>query len=332
MRRVMIATTLAALTAGCGGDDEQRPRPKPPTKLTAAQVQERFQALTEDRLAVDREFSDERETILDPTASFTERAGLYGSYSFRVYKDAKTAKAESADGFEDAPIKPVEGIYWIQYPGDDSWEARQVFLNFVLVWEAPDERKVTDERWERLVRVADAIATDGALPAEDRPCDQVGIDPAKGKAGTCKLGGQLIVVVNRGTRLETPGVYAQIERVEQGEQIDVTGRSQPLARARGTFVFARIRMTNRTGEELTNPFVELALGRRRFKDSGVGFRFKSDFPLDPGESGAVTFVYDVPKSLGERTLEEGGLLLPGDEEQFVTVPDATVLGRLRLAR
>ena len=97
-------------------------------------------------------------------------------------------------------------------------------------------------------------------------------------------------------------------------------------------MFARIRMTNRTGEELTNPFVELALGRRRFKDSGVGFRFKSDFPLDPGESGAVTFVYDVPKPLGERTLGEGGLLLPGDEEQFVTVPDATVLGRLRLAR
>jgi hypothetical protein len=40
----------------------------------------------------------------------------------------------------------------------------------------------------------------------------------------------------------------------------------------------------------------------------------------------------VPRSLGKRALEEGGLLLPGDEEQFVTVPDATFLGRLRLAR
>ena len=40
----------------------------------------------------------------------------------------------------------------------------------------------------------------------------------------------------------------------------------------------------------------------------------------------------VPKSLAKRALSEGGVLLPGDEEQFVTVPDATVLGRLRLSR
>lgn len=334
MRRALTVLALAAL-AGCGGgDDEEKPRPKPPTQLTAAQIQERFDELTGDGLEVDREFSDERKTILDPTADFSDRAGLYGSYGITVYKNAKTAKAEAAQDIQgDKPIKPVDGIYWVQYPGDPSWEARRTFANFVLDWEAPDERKITDERWERLVRISGAIAGGGELPAADKPCAQAGIDPAKGEEGTCKQGGQTLIVVNRGNTMKAPGIDARLVEVKQGEGIDVKGRSQPLAQAKGTFVFARVEVKNKTDKEIQNPFTLLSVGGRRFKDdSAVSFNFKNDFPLAAGETGQTTYVYDIPKSLGKRALSEGGVLIPGDEEQFVTVPDATVLGRLRLAR
>ena len=317
MRRLLIACALfaAAALGACGGDDEERPQSKPPTRLTAAQVQERFERLTGDRLEVDREFSDERKTILDPAADFTDRAGLYGSYGITVYKDAKTARAEAAQDIGgDKPIAPAAGIYWDQYPGDDSWEARRTFLNFVLDWEAPDERKRTDERWDRLVRIAGAIAEDSELPPEDQPCDQAGIDPAKGKEGTCKRGGQTLIVVNRGKLMTAPGIDARLVDVRQDDGVIVT----------------HIEIRNKTGEEIQPPFALLAVGGRRFEAARFGL--KSDFPLAAGETGETTLAYKVPKSLAKRALSEGGVLLPGDEEQFVTVPDATVLGRLRLSR
>ena len=187
---------------------------------------------------MDGEFSDERKTLLDPTADFSDRAGLYGSYGITVYKDAKTARAEAAQDIGgDKPIAPADGIYWDQYPGDDSWEARRTFLNFVLDWEAPDERKVTDERWDRLVRIAGAIAEDGELPAEDRPCDQAGIDPAKGKEGTCKQGSQTLIVVNRGNTLKAPGIDARLVDVRQDDGVIVT----------------EIEIRNKTGKEMLEP-------------------------------------------------------------------------------
>ena len=317
MRRLLILLAIAAL-AGCGGGDDEdqpEPRPQPPTKLTAAQVQERFEELTGDGLKIDREFSDERQTILDPTADFSERAGLYGSYGITVYKDARTARAQAAQSVSgDRQIKPVDGIYWVQYPGDDSWEARRVFRNFVLDWEAPGERKVTDERWERLVRISSAITGGGELPAEDQTCDQAGIDPAKGEEGTCKQGGQTLIVVNQGKTMSAPGIDARLVDVRQDGGVIVT----------------RIEIRNKTGQEIQAPFALLAVGSRRFEAARFGV--KSDFPLAAGETGETTFAYKVPKSLAKRALSEGGVLLPGDEEQFVTVPDATVVGRLRLAR
>jgi hypothetical protein len=319
MRRALTVLAIAAL-AGCGGgDDEEQPRPKPPpATLTAAQIQDRFRELTGDGLAIDREFSDERKTILDPTADFSDRAGLYGSYGISVYKNAKTARTQAAQSVSgDRQIKPVDGVYWLQYPGDDSWEARQVFANFVLDWEAPDERKLTDERWDRLVRIAGAIAGEGELPPEDQPCKQAGIDPAKGKEGTCKQGGQTLIVVNQGKTMTAPGIDARLVEVKQD----------------GTSVVTRIEIRNKTDKEIVNPFALLSVGARRFKDdSAVSFKLKNDFPLAPGETGETTFVYDIPKSLAKRAMSEGGVLIPGDKEQFVTVPDATVLGRLRLAR
>ena len=317
MRRLLIACALVAAAAlgACGGDDEEQPQPKPPTRLTAAQIQERFEQLTGDGLRIDREFSDDRQTILDPTADFSDRAGLYGSYGITVYKDAKTARTQAAQSVSgDRQIKPVDEIYWLQYPGDDSWQARRVFLNFVLDWEAPDERKVTDARWDRLVRISDAISGSGELPVADTPCDQAGIDPARGKEGTCKQGSQTLIVVNRGNTMTAPGIDARLVDVRQDDGVIVT----------------RIEIRNKTGEEIQAPFALLAVGGRRFEAARFGL--KSAFPLAAGETGETTLAYKVPKPLVKRALSEGGVLLPGDQEQFVTVPDATVVGRLRLSR
>ena len=327
---------IALALVACGGGSSEPRRPPRPGPLTATEVAARFERLTGDRLRrEDRRRDYEILDLATRNPADASRASFrYGSFELYVFGSFEAAREWVARGAGRSLPATREGIYWERF--GTQWEARKAFGNVMLTWVGGSEKR-TDERWERLVRILEALrrppGSPGAtLPPEERPCDQAGIDPVRGREGTCKLGRQTLVVVNRDTRLDVPGLAIEDMQVRIGEEIGVQGRAGTLARAKGTFVYLRFRLTNKGRRRLFMLFSRLRVGERAFDPSGTGALFRDDLPLAPGETGEATVVFDIPRRLGREARTHGGLEVAGDRDPFVTVDDATVVGRVRLAR
>ena len=333
MLRWLIVGSFLLLVAGCGGDDG--PEPFSTQRVAAA-----FGQLTGDRLVIDAAGSQSDTDVLkleQSASSSTTAEARYGTFSIYVVHGSGIdgLYKQALDGKQLQPDR--RGIYWRQLSTDPpAWQAAKRFRNVVLQWQA-GHRKATDRRWDRLEAVLSAIAAPerARLAAEDRPCRDVGIDPIRGQTGTCKLGQQTLVVVNRGQRLKLPGY--SVTRVRAAIERRVTSsRLRGFARARGRYVVLRFVVSNRGDAPLERVSPTLFIGQRRYAiDTRALFLLqeRSPFPIQPGDRAGVVAIYDVPRSAARRARAQGALVVDGNPGgAAATIDGATTIGRVRLHR
>lgn len=326
--------------SACGGGSEKL------GPYTSPQVAKAFAAATGDALTSAPGASNAIYEVLklnergDSLASY-ERYGVFSVYVLNkeqardiVYRrDPDTKKA----------IKPSsDGIYWRSSTsgGHVSWSAAKPFKNAVLTWQA-GERQQTDERWNRLVRIMRALDKSPAqlralLPPGDQPCAQQGIDPVRGKTGTCKLEEQTLVLANRSGPLTLPALrVVRVDAVRRTKQ--VKRRYLGARRARGTYVIVRYTVKNTGRAPLSFLRPVLLIGDRSYEsDSRTEFdvqprRFDA-YPIQPDQTTPLAAVFDVPPAAAAQVSAAGALAISGDERGSgsSSVPNAKTVGRIRL--
>jgi len=205
----------------------------------------------------------------------------------------------------------------------------------VLLWQAGRQR-ATDERWARLVQILQAATAPSGSPApalapQEVACARRGIVAASTRVGTCRLRDQTLVVGGARAPLVLGGLTASGLMVQIGSSIHIVGGR--TMRSRGAFVVVRFNVLNRSAQPISLLDTQLVVGARRFSpDAGkeIFFDGRVTGPLAPGRSGPMMRVFDIPSQAARRLRREGALALPGDHNTFLTLPDATTVGWIRL--
>ena len=333
MLRWLLVGSLLVLVAGCGGEDGPEP-------FSTQRVAAVFAELTGDRLVIDAAGGRTDTDVLKLEQSLsgaTTAEARYGTFSIYVTHGSGIdgLYKQALDGKELSPDR--RGIYWRRLGTDPpAWQAGKRFRNVVLQWQA-GHRKATDRRWDRLEAVLSATSAPerARLAVEDRPCRVVGIDPIRGKTGTCKHGQQTLVVVDRGQRLTLPGYSVTRVRASITRRV-TSSRLRGFARARGRYVVLRFIVSNRGDAPLERVSPTLFIGRRRYAiDTRALFLLqeRSPFPIQPGDRATVVAIYDVPANAARRARSRGALVVDGDlGVAAATIDGATTIGRVRLHR
>lgn len=266
-----------------------------------------------------------------------------GAFNIYVTKNDRSRdlfKHDTSQGKKGPEIKPAAGgIYWQPPSGEsDTWTARKFYDNVVLEWIGGKERR-TDERWNELNAILANLARPAdkyKLPPRDRPCKDSGINPdGPGRAGTCKLGDQTLVIVNPGTPLKLPNVRLTGVRVERRRQIvshqfGLVRRLKP----RGEFVIARYRIFNSSKGPISSFRPGLAIAGKRYEsDTRNEFYVQPEqdpYPIQPDEGASLVSLFDVPPPAAAELTRKGALEVSGDPE-FSTLDYAKEVGRVRLA-
>lgn len=190
-------------------------------------------------------------------------------------------------------------------------------------------------RLDQAVRAA--IARNPALiPVSERLCSAVGIDPARGKEGTCRLPDKQLTVVNAATELQTKPLSAQIEGATTLTTLPPQNTYSEPRRASGRYVIVRTTITNKGTSPLSGLRTNLVIGPNTYSESSDVYTLRSGdrqpFPLQPGASTALLTVYDIPADAARRALGEGAIELPAESQSpggYLT--DRGAVGRIRLA-
>jgi hypothetical protein len=319
------------MLTGCGGGEGADP-------FTAEQVARAFERVTGDQLVSDPGASRSGTKVLrldQAGANATLTSARYGTFSIYVVTDGdpKPLYAKSLKGESLHPGR--DGVYWRQLSADPpTWQASKPYRNVVLQWQA-GRRRATDARFDRLDAALSSLvsARPVELPPEDRPCDQVGIDPRRGREGTCKLGAQTLVVVNRGHTLRLPAYDLGRVRVSVTRQV-TSSDLRGFARAKGRFVVLRFQVRNRSDEPLERVTPTLTVRDKRYAlDTRALFLFQqhTPFPIQPGDRSEVVALYDIPLRAAREVGRRGALIVDGNPAgAAATIEGATVLGRVRL--
>lgn len=332
-RATVLVLALVVLLAACGNDDD--------SGFTQQEVAARFAQLTGDRLVVDPAAeTDGGATVLSLSqgqADATIQQTRYGTFSIYVLDNDQQRSLYKLDSRGSA-VRPDarSGIYWQQLSASPpSWQASKPYRNVVLQWQAGEARR-TDSRWERLDAALSSLghpANQARFAPEDTPCARRGIDPERGRTGTCKLGAQTLTVVNRGQRL-TLATYT-VTRVTATISRVLTSRAlRSRARARGRFVQIAFRVANHGTSELGDVTPTLVVGERRYSvDQRHRFLVQGDnpFPIQSGQRATVRAVYDLPPKIARQVRSIGGLVVNGDAKRTAaTIDGASSIGRVRL--
>lgn len=305
LKQASVLITAAAVLAGCGADDGgSRDATAEAAKLATA-----FTQATGVRLTASDSGSY---TVLRPQRVGEGDGGRFGSFSIYVAEDDdRLTNLVTSGGFK-------------RYPGG-------------IAVSSPTSDRDPDvaRRLDQALRAA--IAGDPSLvPVRDRPCAAVGIDPARGKEGTCRLPDKQLTVVNAASELQTEPLAA---RLEGATTVTVLPRQTPFGeprRARGRYVVVRTTITNRGNVPLNGLRTSLIIGPNTYSESSDGYqlqpRDRQPFPLQPGASTELTTAYDIPIDAAEVAIAQGAIELPAQaatSSGYVT--DRGSVGRIRLA-
>ena len=332
MRRVAVLL-LVLLAAGCGGggggDDLEGP--------SAQKVADGFAKASGTRLVTSSETPDW--TLLrfpDGRDAYEQ----YGVFSLYVVKTKRGRDILLQDPETRKPIEPEGGIYYKR--GTGSLQASKRYGgNVVLAWTGGGEDQTVTDDFKRLDTTVQAAVTGRSdlVPAAERPCGQVGIDPnaATGKEGSCRLEGVRVSVVGAGGELRTPVLNARLKAARVSRSIPPPTRFGRTERARGRFVVVSYSLENTGDEPIEFLESKLVVGGRTYSaDSGVAYNLQGNrdrpLPAQPGESVTLREAFDVPPDVAEQALAEGLLALPAERSAGGgSLSDRGAQGRIRLA-
>ena len=264
----------------------------------------------------------------------TDRYDQYGVFSLYVVKTERGRKVLLSPNGK--ALQREGDVYWNQAPSGGYSVTRQFGENVILTWQAGEERKL-DDRFRGLAAAVQAAVTGktAEVAQEERQCQAVGIDPAKGpKEGTCRLEAMKLTVVNGKSRLETPVLAAQIKGVTTTDQIQPDSEFLDPNRAKGRFVVVEYELENTGDRPIDYLREQLILDGKTYEaDGSVSFDLNPDdpTPMQPGMSGTVKVAFDLPPDVAGR-VREGVLALPAARYEGSNSLDAgAAQGRIRLA-
>jgi hypothetical protein len=325
----MVAVLATAVAAGCGGgDDEQRaakpgatPAPKP--AASPEQFAERFERLT----------SLELDPVPDTFGTRMDEPDddLLG-YRFSGYQYYWTESQDDRDILLDG--RPdADGVRWERV--GDGWSAAKAYGPLILDW-VGGESKGTSPEWERLDRVTEAAYTgrnDVLLP-EERPCRSAGINPLRGRPGTCSVDGIPVTAVNGGDALRTDAIEARVLGIVAAQGVKAPGLSLPPDLAAGDYVVAAYRLRNAGEKPIRYVRTALRIGDQTFEEDAGATTYlprSAIFPIEPGRELEQWVAFDVPPELARRARNEGALVLPAATDELGDPNIAFAQGWIRLA-
>jgi hypothetical protein len=281
--------------------------------------------------------------------------GLFSLYVLPTEEDATAFVGGS--GLEEEELNTAEpGVRFVASPGGIS--AKTIFGNVVLDWNA-GELEETDERFQRLVDPLESLGGDAITRPSMRPCEDLApastpvAGPPSGR--TCRVGPQVITFADPEVTVDFGGVEAELAGVGPGglkspEVYDVlpnpredpTGPKprkppQPIASKKGQFLVLRLKVENKTDEPLEDLEGGLVIGdllyRRDLDNVFYVDKENPPFPLQPGDRGELTLLFDLPgPALAGLTAPDTALVLidPRNQNSLATPGSAPTVTRLRL--
>lgn len=317
---MICALVLAALIqGGCGGggDKPATGRDDDFAKYSATDVQKLFKDLTGAELERGTGASETLDTLNVPFSGSSEDAARrYGGFIVLVTGNKSTLEVLTK--------KPPIG-------------GRKIIDNVII--EGTRSSSEDDEGFQRAVQVLSNLGKPGGevrLPPEETPCQKAGIDPegGLGKQGVCKDGQTTVTVANAANGLKVEGRTLSGLSVKSGKTL-VTRRYGLTRRfrAKGTFIVASFKVTNTGREPLDSLRPNLLIdGKRYSEDESVSFDIGNPdtFPIQPGDSGRVSVLFDVPLPAARKAVSNGAVEISGEASES-SPKYADKLGRLRLA-
>ncbi|WP_026912268.1 hypothetical protein [Patulibacter minatonensis] len=324
---VAVVTSLAAGVAGCGGNDDA---PTPPPRTDAAVVSRNFETATGAALKVSTGGNAPELRLADAIAG--SRRFPRFSLELPQTSEARDRLLENDRG--ERLVRDKDGFYGETATSFVKDYGRGVFLR-------ADATEIADPRFAELDRVMAAVAagTPERAPDTARPCAAVGIDPVRGKEGSCAEEGRRLTVVDAGTRLRAGRLSAKLVGVAQTSEIPSRGPGYGTYRTKGRVVVVVYRLTNSGGEPIDVPFEpQLVVGGERFGDDDSesapsifldAYRPRA-FPLRDGKTVKLGAAFRVPRRVAARVAREGQLELPAEAGTLAAGAPGDV-GRIRLA-
>jgi len=332
VRRVAVLV-LMLLAAGCGGGGGGDGLDGP----SAQKVADGFAKAAGTRLVTSSETPDWTLLRLPEGQGAYEQ---YGVFSLYVVKTKRGRDLLLRDPETRKPIEPEGGIFYRR--GSGSLQASKRYGdNVVLAWTGGAEAQTVTDDFKRLDTTVQAAVSGRAdlVPAAERPCAQVGIDPdaGTGKEGTCRLEGVRVSVVGSGGELRTPVLNARLKASRVTRTIPPATRFGQTERARGRFVVVSYSLENAGDEPIEFLTTKLMVGGRTYSaDSGVAYNLLGNrdrpLPAQPGETVTLREAFDVPADVADPALAEGVVAFPaGRSTSGGSLTDRGAQGRIRLA-
>ena len=299
-----LLVSLLVLTGCGGGPDEEKAGLSGGTAESPTKFAKHFESLT--GVSLRRMPGDLFGTRLEVSGE-PDRFARYGVYSLLWSANDRKKKRMLGPGRPDG-----HGIYW-KRTGTSYSGAKPFGSRLVLRWVGRTSKRVTPQ-FERLDRVVEA-AVEGKsslLPEEERPCAASGLDPLKGKTGSCAIKGIPVTFTNADKTLSTPALEAQVLGIGETDEFRFKGLA-PIT-ANGRFTLVAYRVTNKSPHPMRFLHPQLRLGEKLVPenpDTAFLLPRSRDLPLPPGATLEARAAFDVPTS-AEPT--EGALVLPAQRD------------------
>jgi hypothetical protein len=324
-RAPWVLITLAAVAlAGCGGDDEADKRfaagsagsadsPRPFVKRFERLTGVRLKLVTGDLLGI----------RLDVPAK-PNRFVRFGAYQLVWTKDERQRKLFLGNGEPDD-----DGIYWRRVGA--SYSASKPFGDRLMLRWVGRRKKETTPQWERLERAVQAAfeGSLGPLPSEERPCRDEGLDPLRGRTGSCSVKGLPVTFVEADDELSGGALEARVLGFGYAEKITNPGVA-PL-RPRGRFLLVAYRVTNRSEAPINFLHPQLRMGGRSVAespDAAAMLPRSRALPLPPDATLEARAAFDVDESADPR---QAAFVLPIEREGRNDPSPLLAEGWIRLA-
>ena len=231
----------------------------------------------------------------------------FGAYSLVWTRDDKKKELFLGRGGADS-----EGIHWRKV--GTSWSASKPFGDrLVLRWVGRTEKETTPQ-WDRLERAVEAASkgTLGPLEPAERPCDDQGLDPLRGRTGACSVRGIPVTFVEAGDTLSVPALEAKVLAFGHADVLRNPGVA-PL-RAKGRFLIVAYTLKNRSSAPINFIHPDLRIGGRtvrEFPDAVAMMPPSRPLPLAPGNSVRLRAAFDLDPGDDARG---AALVLPAERE------------------
>jgi hypothetical protein len=249
----------------------------------------------------------------------------FGAYQLVWTKDERQRKLFLGNGEPDD-----DGIYWRRV--GTSYSASKPFGDRLMLRWVGRRAKETTAQWDRLERAVQA-AFEGSLeplPSEERPCEDQGLDPLRGRTGACSVKGLPVTFVEADDELSGPTLEARVLGFGHAEQITNPGVA-PL-RPKGRFLLVAYRVTNESEAPISFLHPELRIGGRRVPespDAAVMLPRSRALPLPPGATVEARAAFDLDESADPR---QAAFVLPTEREGRNDPSPLLAEGWIRLAK